>query len=144
MSDPQRRTTGGAGGGYLAVVGGLLLVILVALAVLWLRERSRRIAAEADAAWLSRRMQGQQMLGQIAGLAGGSSAPAIGRRDYRIETVSVDGRDRAVFVLDPSAAERLGLAPGDVLIAPADMDANVSPPRCDGNRPPPAVDDDEP
>lgn len=135
----ERRATGGTGGGYLAVVGGLLLVIVVALAVLWLRERSRRIAAEADAAWLSRRMEGQRMLGQIAGLGGGETGPAIRRRDYRIEAASIQGRDRPVFVLSPQAADRLGLAPGDVLIAPAELDANVRAPRVDGNRAPAGI-----
>lgn len=51
---------------YLALVGVLMIVIIGLLAVLWVHERTRRIAAERDAIRLQQKLeQFQSVLGPL-------------------------------------------------------------------------------
>lgn len=49
----------------MLLVGGMLVLIIVLLALLWVRERRARIAAQANVAVLRQRLQAVQMLGGL-------------------------------------------------------------------------------
>jgi len=49
----------------MLLVGGMLVLIIVLLAMLWVRERRARIAAQANVAVLRQQLQTVQMLGGL-------------------------------------------------------------------------------
>ena len=116
-------------GRYLAMVGGLLILIIAMLAVLWVRERSRRVEAETTAAELKKENAKLQfILGMtFKGGAAPSTAPAeegpssppiqpFQRQDQVPVTVTLDGAKRAAFRLSAEGAARFGFREGDVIL----------------------------
>ena len=105
-----------AGEKYLVTVGTLLVIIIAFLAVLWLRERAARVAADGRLAAM------QQRLGQLEGAVGdlvvrasGTQFEPIRREDLPAWQVNLDGRERTVLQIGVSAGRRLGFRPGDLI-----------------------------
>lgn len=134
MSDEVKTETrrGGEQGGpaFLIVVGVLMLFIIGMLAVLWSRERARRIEAEGDAqAAIEKLHKVESFL--MKGMLGGGDAKAqlqsataealprskpVNREDLVPAAVTLDGRSREAFTISPAAGERMGFRGGDVII----------------------------
>jgi hypothetical protein len=55
----------------MLLVGGMLVLIIVLLAMLWVRERRARIAAQANVVALRQRLQNVQMMGALGSLQPG-------------------------------------------------------------------------
>lgn len=105
---------------FLMLVGGLLVAIIALLAVLWQKERMRRAEAEMQLQTLAH--QSSQQMNLLAqsvfqGQGGpGSAPPAVHREDLPAEMLPFKGKVRTVLTLGASAGERLGFAPGDVIV----------------------------
>lgn len=102
---------------YFLVVGLLLVMIIASLAVLWVRERKRRLAAEAGVARLTgQKRQMQSVLEQFVGREGALGGPAVRRTDLPSRVGLLDGQRRAIFTISVAAGERVGFEPGDVIV----------------------------
>ena len=129
---------------YFLVVGLLLVTIIASLAVLWVRERRRRVVAEAQVARLAgqkRQMQG--VLEQIVARQAAQPGPAIRREDVPSRVGVVDGQRRSIFTIGAAAGERVGFQPGDVIVvgeppatSPASRGANPDGTGLETSRPP--------
>jgi hypothetical protein len=142
--EEQRRTPSRpinvADGRYLLVVGGLMVLIVLLLAGLWLIERrtTRDLADRLRALRqdVGRRGQVEDMLRQM--LRGGRPPETrpLERDDLPVETVTWNGRPRAVFRISAADGRRIGLRPGDAVVVatqpatgPASRDAAGAPAR---------------
>ncbi len=116
--NPEVPQAGGASDGkYVLVVGGLLALIVIALAALYLRERSARIDAQEDLVEQREQFRSAMMHSALSGFSGGKAAgPALDPRELRSGQVTLDGRTRPAVFIDPDAAADLGLRSGEVLI----------------------------
>ncbi len=101
---------------YLAIVGGLLIIIIGVLATLWLRERSRAAGLENEVYRLRRRGEQMQLAGQVFLSQYAGKVDPLSRNEWHLEKRRFEGKLHDVFVLKASAADRLGLAPGDVAV----------------------------
>ncbi len=100
---------------FLVTVAALLIVIIATLAMLWTRERRDRLTAEKDLAVMYKREAGiQQILSKMP--LNATAAQPVQREDLPTQEVTVGGQQRTAFVLGPSAGERLGFKPGDVIV----------------------------
>lgn len=108
-------------GTYFLLVTVLMLVILASLAFLWMRERSNRIAAQADAQQLG--IENTNLKEVVNRLlladAGSSTRPAdikpISRQELLPVTMNIGGQPRTVLILGAQTGKRLGLEPGDMI-----------------------------
>jgi len=134
--EPKRDTATAADAAsptYLMVVGGLLVLIIAMLAVLWMRERSRRVTAEKDLMELVERNQkmaglfSQMMAGGPKGLMGHEEpVRAVSREDLPRKTIALDGKSVQALSVSAAAGERFGFAPGDVvLVAEGELGARL-------------------
>ena len=116
-------------GRYLVMVGGLMILIVAMMAVLWVRERSRRVDAEAMVVELKREnaklqlVLGMTMKSGPAMSAGpteeGPSLPRIQpfqRQDQFPVPVTLNGVQREAYRLPADAAARFGFREGDVIL----------------------------
>lgn len=112
-------------GKYLVVVGGLLVVICAALAVLWVRERGARVAAESLAATLQAQLQREQFSGALGkgmlppgmlGAMGQGSVAPVRREMLSARTVECAGRRRQMLLLPAETGKRLGFEVGDLIL----------------------------
>ncbi len=110
----QNRT----GANYLVTVGVLLVIIIALLAVLWVRERRARVAAEQTAATAQRELEGlKAVLGRTLMTRGrGGDIRPVQRDDLPYRKVDLDGRRRAMLELGASSGRRLGFRPGDLIL----------------------------
>ena len=139
-----------AGSRYLLLVGGLLVLIIALLAVLWVRERQQRVAAQRDlqqARAALQRIGGQDRAGSLgeallkgkllARRAGGQSGmQPVDRANLPAEQARLDGQPVTVLRLGAAGGQRLGLAPGDVIVvseAPPEAEPGApAPPAANG------------
>ena len=99
---------------HLAIVGGLLIVIIASLAALWGTERYRRNLAEG---YLSDMHAKNSRLSEAAAqMALSAQGRPVRRADLPTEEVMLDGRRRIAFRLGEDAGQRMGFAPGDVIM----------------------------
>jgi len=135
MSDnePQRGKDQTFSARYLALVGGLMALIIAMLAILWMRERGRRVGAELRCQRLQ--IQYQQLRAALSQLAMGqlstpSSQPAVTpfqRQDQVPIRVVLDGRPRDAYVLSAEGARRFGFHGGDVILVGEDTSPTTRP-----------------
>jgi hypothetical protein len=105
-------------GRYLAMVGGLLVLIIAMLAVLWVRERGRRVDAEAQVMELRRESQKLNLMLSLMTRSGAAepSVQPFQRQDQVPVAVTLDGARRDAYRLPAAAAERFGFREGDVIL----------------------------
>ena len=128
-------------GRYLVTVGGLLVLIIAMLAVLWMRERSRRVEAEAAVVQLKEKAAQLPLLLSMMtrSMPGPGSAPAaeepslapirpFQRQDQVPVTVTLDGVKREAFCLPADGAARFGFREGDVILVVGPKKAAASAP----------------
>jgi hypothetical protein len=124
-STPDKQTTG-VTIGYFATIAGLLVIIIVALSVLWFRERGARLEAEQRVQQMRKGLGGSNLMQLLSrqrpdALAGNPEngaarvAPA-GSDDWSVRDVKLDGKEQSALVLKESAGRRLGFRPGDVVL----------------------------
>ena len=120
--------------GYLVTVGGLLLLIIAVLAALWIRERTRRVAAQRDVSQLleqserDKRTLAQMMIGAMGRQMGAESeAKPFQRQDHKPVAVTLDGARRQAYVLPASGAQRFGFQAGDVIVVEEETHATSAP-----------------
>lgn len=130
MSEQENKSTGPSvsaqgEGKYLLVVGGLLVVICAALAVLWVRERSARVAAETLAAGLQAQLQRDQLGGALRegmlppgmlGAMGRGSVAPLRREMLSARTVECSGRRRQMLLVPAETGKQLGFEIGDLIL----------------------------
>jgi len=110
-----------ADGRYFVAVGVLLVIIIAALAALWLMERSRRQEAQQRLADVARAQSFGPMQALMAPRpptlhgAGGAVEP-IRREDQYTRPVTLDGAKTVGVFISAEAGQRLGFAPGDVVV----------------------------
>jgi len=126
-NDPGRPS--GAETRFQVVVAALMVLIIVALAVLWLRERRSRLDAIQQLADMrSRELRtllgagGPPGLPPLAGdaAAQGGLVRPVQRDDHVPEVLIVDGRPRRVYRISSEAGGRIGFFPGDVILVAPD------------------------
>jgi len=113
----QREIQVQTGLAYQVVAGGLLLLIVAMLAVLWVRERSARVAAQIESASLRQRHENVEailrdlMVGQDHYAAQGIARGELPKRNCRL-----DGNEGELLLLDLQSARTLGLMSGDLIL----------------------------
>ncbi len=116
---PSPQSAGGVK--YLATVGVLLVIIIAMLAVLWVRERRGRIAAEVAAARAETALNGlKEILGGVLTATERGPARPVQRDDLPSREADLDGRRRTLLELGASAGRRLGFRPGDLILVGED------------------------
>lgn len=102
---------------YLASVGVLLVIVIALLALLWMRERRARIAAEVNAArWQEKSKRLSGAVGDLLVKRGGQLIQPIQRGDLPARVVDLDGQRRTVLEVGALAGRRLGFQPGDLVL----------------------------
>ncbi|HET6427859.1 MAG TPA: AbrB/MazE/SpoVT family DNA-binding domain-containing protein [Phycisphaerae bacterium] len=104
---------------FLMIAGGLMVLIMALLAGLWLKASRRAAAAEDQLAQLRRRDAAS--LAEFKELLRSQPLiPAVDRDALPTREAVLDGKPVRAFRLPADVAERIGLAPGDVvLVEPA-------------------------
>jgi len=110
-----QNSASGSDSRYLLVAGGLLVVIIVALAWLWLAERTQRRRLADQVQQLQLRQRLAQLIPGMGG-PGRQIPPEIARDELPQETVNWNGRARTVLRMAEADAQRLGFQPGDVIV----------------------------
>ncbi len=115
---------------YTLLVTGLLVVIIVALSVLWLRERSQRLKYHQQMVQLQKALEEAQTRAMFAALGGGTSVDAVAskiqlmaekpqfevvREELATIPMTVNGKPRQVLQLSGTIAARAGFIPGDLI-----------------------------
>jgi len=105
------------------IIGGLLVMVIATLAVLWVRERSARAAAEQRANEIAKQSQDlPQMLNSQAMAAAlaqfqNSQPQPIRREECPAREITLDGDKRTGFEISPAVGKRIGdFQPGDILL----------------------------
>ena len=127
-SQSDQRRPASSDGRYNLIVVVMLVVIIGLLAVLWMRERTRRITAETElgkygeqqaavAKMLESRIPDSLGPGLIVDSTGQAESWKV-RLDEVVAKgdVVLDGKQRMGVTITAQAGERLGFAPGDVII----------------------------
>jgi hypothetical protein len=112
---------------HLVLIGGLMVLVIALLAVLWARERRRRVRAEGALADARLQLEVLRQTGGAGGWARPEPGPTLRRDRLPAEAAELNGRPVTLLRLDADLARRLGLRPGDLLA--------VSPPTRPATRP---------
>ncbi len=99
----------------LLIVGGLLIVIIASLAALWQKERSRRGRAEETLVEMHVQYSRLQTAAAQMTLSAQAGRP-VRRADLPAEEVTLNGQRRVALHLGADTGERMGFAPGDVIL----------------------------
>ena len=122
MNESPDQTKPRSDANYLLIVGGLMLIIIVLLAVLWQKERSRRLAAEDNLAQeIGKRQQIMQMMVSDIGKMSAQSSNVIPRKILVPEKIKFDGQEKLLFRIPADAGRDIGLEVGDVLMIMPDQ-----------------------
>ena len=100
---------------FMLLVGLMFLVIMGLLAGLWLKMRSRAMAAEATAVKLTRERQGLQLFVEQM-TKQGKIQISVDRRALSRRAVMQDGKPVQALLLPAGLGELFGFEPGDVVI----------------------------
>ncbi len=102
--------------------GGLLLLIVVALSVLWIRERTAGLAQRRQVAELVEKLRVQQdTMALQTMLREQDDTPAVSRGDLPLRYAQFDGRQVSVLTLSAQAGRRIGFEPGDVIVVAEEL-----------------------
>ncbi len=99
----------------LLIVGGLLIVIIASLAALWQKERSRRGRAEESLVEMHVNYSRLQTAAAQMTLSAQAGRP-VRRADLPADQVTLNGQRRIALRLGADTGERMGFAPGDVIL----------------------------
>jgi hypothetical protein len=99
----------------------MLILIIVLLGFLWMRERSARVAAQAEINRLRNASPFQALGGKLPGMllppqVTGGAGVGVERGDLPQDRGVLDGRQVTVLRLGASGGKRLGFEPGDVIV----------------------------
>jgi hypothetical protein len=97
-------------------MGGLLLLILVALAVLWTRERSAGQRYRSKLAEKEAELDQQRAEFAMQAFLQENQSPVIQRSNLPAQYRQLDGAQVTVLTLSAETGQQLGFMPGDVII----------------------------
>jgi hypothetical protein len=97
-------------------MGGLLLLILVALAVLWIRERSAGQRYRSKLAEKEAELDQQRAEFAMQAFLQENQSPVIQRSNLPAQYRQLDGAQVTVLTLSAETGQQLGFMPGDVII----------------------------
>ncbi len=103
---------------FLLAVGGLLLLITLLLSGLWVRMRRQVVRLRNDIASLQTQRSGIAPLMQLA-MEKHAQRLTLDREKLATRDVVLDGRPTRALRISAVVAQRLGLAPGDVVLVDA-------------------------
>ncbi len=101
--------------------GGLLLLIVVALSVLWMRERAAGVDAQQRLAEAQKMVNAQKEQMALQALMQQELVPAVSRGDLPVPYGQLDGRQVPIMALSAQTGQRLGLLPGDVIVVAEEL-----------------------